>query len=81
MGGRSRLALASSGTSLGGSRLCATMPGRSRELHVHVHKGEIVVTQVPQLVLKHRAQTTDADLMARAWEAANDKARELGWIV
>ena len=70
------------------------MPGRSRELHVHVHNDEIVVTQpehnfcavyakparAPELVLKHRAQTTDADLMFRAWEAANDKARELGWI-
>jgi len=71
------------------------MPPRSRELHVHVHNGEIVVTQPehgfcaiytkpahqPQLVLKHRAQTNDHVLMARAWEAANDKARELGWIV
>ena len=70
------------------------MPGRSRELHVHVHNGEIVVTQpehnfcvvyakptrTPQLVLKHRAQTTDTDLMVRAWEVANNKARELGWI-
>ena len=60
-----------------------------------MHKGESVVTQpehnfcavyakparTPALVLKHRAQTTDADLMVRAWEAAVDKARELGWIV
>ena len=60
-----------------------------------MHNGEIVVTQpehnfcavyaklvrAPELVLKHRAQTTDADLMFRAWEAANDKARELGWSV
>ena len=59
-----------------------------------MHNGEIVVTQpehgfcavyaktaqTPSLVLKHRAQTGDTDLMARAWEAANDKARELGWI-
>ena len=71
------------------------MPGRSRELHVHVQNGEIVVTQPehnfcaiytkparsPELVLKHRAQTKDTDLMVRAWEAANERARELGWIV
>ena len=57
-----------------------TMPGRSREPHVHVHNGEIVVTQpehgfcavyakptrAPELVLKHRAQTTDSELMFRA---------------
>ena len=71
------------------------MPDRSRELRVHVHNGEIVVTQpehgfcavyakptsAPRLVLKHRAQTTDSELMFRASEAANNKARELGWIV
>ena len=70
------------------------MRGRSRELHVHVHKGEIVVTQPehgfcaiyakptsePKLVLRFRAQTTDTELMFRASEAANNKARELGWI-
>ena len=70
------------------------MPVRSRELHVHVHKGEIVVTQPEhgfcavyvkptsalKLVLKHRAQTNDSELMFRASEAANNKARELGWI-
>ena len=75
--------------------MCAFMPGRSRELHVLAHGGEIVVTEPkhnfcavyakpvnsPLLVLKLRAPTTDVDLMVRAWEAANDKARELGWIV
>ena len=72
----------------------AFMPGRSRELHVLAHRGEIVVTgpghnfcavyakpaNSPLLVLKLRAPTTDVELMIRAWEAANDKARELGWI-
>ena len=72
----------------------AFMPGRSRELNVLAHEGEIVVTEPkhdfcavyvksvnsPLLVLKLRAPTTDVELMLRAWEAANDKARELGWI-
>jgi hypothetical protein len=35
----------------------------------------------PQLILKGRTETDDHALLARAWQAANDKARELGWIV
>jgi hypothetical protein len=35
----------------------------------------------PQLILKRRRPTKDHQLLARAWQAANDKARELGWIV
>ena len=42
----------------------------------------------PQLLAKHvclkhdsRAPMTHAEFLARAWQAANDKARELGWIV
>jgi hypothetical protein len=42
----------------------------------------------PQLVLRNfrskidsRAPITEAEFLTRAWQAANDKARELGWIV
>jgi hypothetical protein len=35
----------------------------------------------PQLVLRSRTITDDHALLAQAWQAANDKARELGWIV
>ena len=42
----------------------------------------------PQLVAKNfhsktdsRAPITEAEFLARAWQAANQKARELGWIV
>jgi len=35
----------------------------------------------PRLILRRCSDTDDYDLMARVWEAANDKARELGWIV
>ena len=35
----------------------------------------------PQLVLRRRTETNDHALLARSWQAANDKARELGWIV
>ena len=38
-------------------------------------------TNKPQLILRRRSDTDDHELLARAWQAANDKARELGWIV
>jgi hypothetical protein len=37
-------------------------------------------TDAPQLVLKRRTETDDRELVARAWQVANDKARGLGWI-
>ena len=35
----------------------------------------------PQLILRRRTDTDDRALLARAQQAANQKARELGWIV
>jgi hypothetical protein len=42
----------------------------------------------PQLLARNIAHTDDfrtplklSDFLSRAWHAANDKARELGWIV
>lgn len=35
----------------------------------------------PRLIVWRRTETEDEDLLAKAWQAANDKARELGWIV
>jgi hypothetical protein len=35
----------------------------------------------PELRLKRRRPTKDHTLLARARQAADDKARELGWIV
>jgi hypothetical protein len=35
----------------------------------------------PQLILRLRTKTDDYELLARAWMAANAKARELGWIL
>lgn len=35
----------------------------------------------PQLILRERSRTDDYELLADVWLAANDKARELGWIV
>jgi hypothetical protein len=35
----------------------------------------------PQLILRQRKKTDDYEARAEAWNAANDKARELGLIV
>jgi hypothetical protein len=56
---------------------------------IYVHGEDIIVfiagyykpPNQPRLVLRHRTQTDDYGLLAAAWQAANDKARELGWIV
>jgi hypothetical protein len=65
------------------------------EFQIEVHGDLIVVTQPamqffavytkpnnqPQLILKRRTDTDDHVLLAQVWQAANAKARELGWIV
>jgi hypothetical protein len=35
---------------------------------------------MPQLILRKRTESDDYELFARAWQAANDKARELGGL-
>lgn len=62
-------------------------------LFVVVQGDEIVVTSetglraayckrpnFPQLKVRRRTDTDDHELLAQAWQAANAKARELGWI-
>ena len=67
--------------------------GQSDHVTVLVQDGDIVVSVAgfcavyykpsnqPQLILRRRSDTDDHTLLAQAWRAANDKARELGWIV
>ena len=66
--------------------------GPSDHVTVVVQDGDIVVSVAgfcavyykpsnqPQLILRRRTDTDDHELIARAWQAANEKARELGWI-
>ena len=35
----------------------------------------------PHLMLVRSLPSKDEELLAQAWQAANEKARELGWIV
>jgi hypothetical protein len=65
------------------------------DLHVEVRRGLIIVSlpgtqsyaiytkpaDQPQLVLVNSDAIEDHQLRARLWQAANAKARELGWIV
>jgi hypothetical protein len=65
---------------------------KRRRLFVMVDGDEIVVTSDagfvhhcrrphhPQLIVRRRTDTDDLEMVAQAWQAANDKARELGWI-
>jgi hypothetical protein len=67
--------------------------GQSDHVTVMVQDGDIVVSVAglcavyykpsnqPQLILRRRSETDDHALLAAAWQAANNKARELGWIV
>src|SRR4249920_3522159 len=63
-------------------------------LFMVVHGDEIVVTSekgfraayckrpnFPQLKVRRCTDTNDQELLAQAWQAANAKARGLGWIV
>ena len=65
-----------------------------KRLFVVVKGDEIIVTSFtgfraaycrrpnhPQLIVKRRTDTDDHEMIAQAWQAANAKARELGWIV
>lgn len=38
-------------------------------------------SNAPQLILRRRTETHNREPLAQAWQAANEKARELGWIV
>ena len=65
------------------------------EIQIEVRGDLIIVTQPatqfvaiftkpkhqPHLILKRRTDTDDHVLLAQVWQAANTKARELGWIV
>jgi len=66
---------------------------KQTDVQVDEHQGEIIVSIAdfcavyakpagqPQLILNRRTETDDHELLARAWQAANSKARELGRIV
>jgi hypothetical protein len=64
------------------------------ELQVEVRGGDLVVSLPsahfaavyykpagqPQLILRQRSKCDDYELLAQVYQAAVDKARELGWL-
>jgi hypothetical protein len=41
----------------------------------------ISIYEYTALILRERTKTDDNDVLAQSWQAANAKARKLGWIV
>jgi hypothetical protein len=63
------------GVTVQGGAIIVTLPSsRFRAVYYKPHRQ-------PQLVLRERTKTDDHELLSEAWKAANNKARELGWIV
>jgi hypothetical protein len=91
-----KLASASVGAPFGviiSSRVSGAGLEKQRRLFVMVNGDEIIVTSSmgfrasycrrphqPQLIVRRCTDTDDHEMIAQAWQAANDKARELGWI-
>ena len=60
---------------------------------MEVHNGDLIIISgqfcavyyksldQPQLILRTRTHTKDFELLAMVWQAACEKAREIGWIV
>jgi hypothetical protein len=58
-----------------GDDLTVTLPGSGFRAVYYKPAGQ------QQLILRQRTEIDDHELLLPAWEAANDKACELGWIV
>ncbi len=61
-----------------GERLVATLPGTSFATTFHRVDGTVV--QSPATQRDRRADTSRKAFETLAWDVANRKARELGWI-
>jgi hypothetical protein len=69
-------------TEVAGNEIVVTMPGTSfRVIYTHTSKGQLVANSFSS-TKSATEKTTLAfpRFLALAWSAANDKARELGWI-
>jgi hypothetical protein len=62
--------------------IVVTMPGTSlRVVYRRPHRGSQLVARLDYFQDQQKGPITRAEFLARALKAANDKARELGWIV
>jgi hypothetical protein len=59
-----------------------TMPGTSfRVVYRKPDRGLQLVARLDYFQNEQKGPITRAQTLPRAWKAANDKARELGWVV
>jgi hypothetical protein len=59
-----------------------TMPGTNfRVVYRKPGRGPKLVARLDYFQNEQKGSITRAEFLARAWKLANDKARELGWIV
>jgi hypothetical protein len=62
--------------------IVVTMPGTSlRVVYRKPHRGSQLVARLDYFQDQQKGPITRAEFLARAVEAANEKASELGWIV
>jgi hypothetical protein len=62
--------------------IIVTMPGTTyRVVYLKRHREPKLVAKLNYFQDEQKGPITRADFLARALNAANDKARELGWIV
>jgi hypothetical protein len=62
--------------------IVVTMPGTSlRVVYRKPHWGSQLVARLDYFQDQQKRPITRAEFLARALKAANDKARELGWII
>ena len=62
--------------------IVVTMPGTNlRVVYRKPHRGSQLVTRLDYFQDQQKGPITRAEFLTRALKAANDKARELGWIV
>jgi hypothetical protein len=65
-----------------GQDIVVTMSGTSlRVVYRKSHQGSQLVPRLDYFRDQQKGPITRAEFLARALKAANDKARELGWIV
>jgi hypothetical protein len=61
-------------------RIVVTLPGTSFRAVFLPSPDEPRLIQSPAVAINQHAEITSKDFEALAWEAANAKARELGWM-
>ena len=62
--------------------IVVTIPGTTlRVVYRKPHRGSHLVPRLDYFKDQQKGPITRAEFLARALEAANEKARELGWIV